>query len=108
MKGTTHRHKKYKKELRTMSTNEMEKKIAALKEWEELLEEAKAQVETLKDEIKAEMLTRNTEEMTAGRYICRWTSVLSNRFDTTTFKKEHAEMYKQYTKQTSSRRFSIA
>lgn len=91
-----------------MSTNEMEKKIAALKEWEELLEEAKAQVETLKDEIKAEMLTRNTEEMTAGRYICRWTSVLSNRFDTTTFKKEHAEMYKQYTKQTSSRRFSIA
>ncbi|MGN0476608.1 MAG: hypothetical protein ACI4HM_04635 [Ruminococcus sp.] len=91
-----------------MSINEMEKKIAALKEWEELLEEAKAQVETLKDEIKAEMLARNTEEMTAGRYICRWTSVLSNRFDTTTFKKEHAEMYKQYTKQTSSRRFSIA
>ena len=91
-----------------MSTNELEKKIAALKEWEELLEEAKAQVESLKDEIKAEMLSRNTEEMTAGRYICRWTSVLSNRFDTTTFKKEHAEMYKQYTKQTSSRRFSIA
>lgn len=91
-----------------MSTNEMEKKIAALKEWEELLEEAKAQVESLKDEIKAEMLSRNTEEMTAGRYICRWTSVLSNRFDTTTFKKEHAEMYKQYTKQTSNRRFSIA
>lgn len=91
-----------------MSTNEMEKKIAALKEWEELLEEAKAQVESLKDEIKAEMLSRNTEEMTAGRYICRWTSVLSNRFDTTTFKKEHAEMYKHYTKQTSSRRFSIA
>lgn len=91
-----------------MSINEMEKKIAALKEWEELLEEAKAQVESLKDEIKAEMLSRNTEEMTAGRYICRWTSVFSNRFDTTTFKKEHAEMYKQYTKQTSSRRFSIA
>ena len=91
-----------------MSINEMEKKIVALKEWEELLEEAKAQVESLKDEIEAEMLARNTEEMTAGRYICLWTSVLSNRFDTTTFKKEHAEMYKQYIKQTSSRRFSIA
>lgn len=91
-----------------MSTNEMEKKIATLREWEELLEEAKAQVEALKDEIKAEMLTRDTEEMTAGKYIVRWTSVLSQRFDSTTFKKEHAEMYKQYTKQTSSRRFSIA
>ncbi|HCI59506.1 MAG TPA: hypothetical protein DE313_01675 [Ruminococcus sp.] len=91
-----------------MSINEMEKKIETLREWEELLEEAKAQVETLKDEIKAEMLSRNTEELTAGRYICRWTSVLSNRFDSTTFKKEHAEMYKQYTKQTASKRFSIA
>lgn len=91
-----------------MSINEMEKKIETLREWESLLEEAKAEVEALKDEIKAEMLSRNTEEMTAGKYICRWTSVLSQRFDSTTFKKEHADMYKLYTKQTSSRRFSIA
>ncbi len=91
-----------------MSTNELETKIKKLQEWEALAEEAKAEAEALKDEIKAEMLNRDTEEITAGRYICRWTSVLSNRFDTTTFKKEHAEMYKQYTKQSSSRRFSIA
>ena len=93
-----------------MSVNELENKIKKLQEWEALAEEAKAkaEAEALKDEIKAEMLNRNTEEITAGRYICRWTSVLSNRFDTTTFKKEHAEMYKQYTKQSSSRRFSIA
>lgn len=91
-----------------MSINDMEMKIAKLQEWEQLLEEAKAEVESLKDEIKAEMLNRNAEEMTAGRYIVRWTSVLSNRFDTTTFKREHAEMYKQYTKQTASRRFSVA
>lgn len=89
-----------------MSTHEMESKIAKLQEWEALAEEAKA--EALRDEIKAEMLTRDTEEMEAGRFIIRWTSVLSNRFDTTTFKKDHAEMYKQYTKQTASRRFSIA
>ena len=91
-----------------MSVNEMEMKIAKLQEWEQLLEEAKAEVESLKDEIKAEMQSRNTEEMSAGRYIVRWTSVLSNRFDTTTFKREHAEMYKQYMKQTASRRFSVA
>ena len=91
-----------------MSINDMEMKIAKLQEWEQLLEEAKAEVESLKDEIKAEMQSRNTEEMSAGRYIVRWTSVLSNRFDTTTFKREHAEMYKQYTKQTASRRFSVA
>lgn len=87
---------------------EMENKIAKLQEWEALAEEAKAEAEALRDEIKAEMNKRDTEELEAGRFIIRWTSVLSNRFDTTSFKREHADMYKQYTKQTSSRRFSIA
>ncbi len=91
-----------------MSTHEVESKIAKLQEWETLAEEARAEAEALRDEIKAEMLARDTEELEAGRFICRWTSVLSNRFDTTSFKKEHADMYKQYTKQTASRRFSIA
>lgn len=91
-----------------MSTMEMENKIAKLQEWEALAEEAKAEAEALRDEIKAEMNKRDTEELEAGRFIIRWTSVLSNRFDTTSFKREHADMYKQYTKQTSSRRFSIA
>lgn len=91
-----------------MSTHEMESKIKKLQEWEALAEEAKAEAEALRDEIKAEMLARDTEELEAGRFIIRWTSVLSNRFDTTTFKKEHSEMYKLYTKQTTSRRFSIA
>ncbi len=91
-----------------MSTKEMESKIAKLQEWEALAEEAKAEAEALRDEIKAEMLTMETEEMEAGRFIVRWTSVLSNRFDTSAFKKDHSEMYKQYTKQSASRRFSIA
>ena len=91
-----------------MSINEMEAVVAKMQEWEELAAEAKAEAEALKDEIKAEMLSADTEEMEAGRYIVRWTSVLSNRFDSTAFKKEHAEMYKQYTKQTTSRRFSVA
>lgn len=91
-----------------MSTIEMEIKIVKLQEWEALAEEAKAEAETLRNEIKAEMQTRETEEMEAGCFIVRWTSVLSNRFDTTSFKKEYAELYKLYTKQTSSKRFSIA
>ena len=91
-----------------MSTHEIESKVAKLQEWEALAEEAKAEAEALRDEIKAEMLLRDTEEMTAGRFIIRYKSVLSNRFDTTTFKREHGEMYKQYVKQSESRRFSIA
>lgn len=91
-----------------MSTIEITSKTEALKDLEALIEEAKAEAETLRDEIKAEMLNRNTEEMEAGQYIIRWTSVLSQRFDTTSFKKVYGDLYKEYTKQTASRRFSIA
>ena len=91
-----------------MSTVEITSRIDALKDLETLIEEAKAEAEALRDEIKAEMLSRNTEEMEAGQYIVRWTSVLTQRFDTTAFKKVMPEVYKEYTKQVSSRRFSIA
>ena len=79
-----------------------------LKDLEALIEEAKAEAETLRDEIKTEMLNRNTEEMEAGQYIVRWTSVLSQRFDSTAFKKVMPDVYKAYTKQTASRRFTIS
>ena len=91
-----------------MSTIEITSKIEALKELEALIEEAKAEAEALRDEIKTEMLNRNTEEMEAGQYIVRWTPVLSQRFDSTAFKKVMPDIYKAYTKQVSSRRFSIA
>jgi predicted phage-related endonuclease len=91
-----------------MSNIEITGKIEALKDLESLIEEAKAEAEALRDEIKSEMLNRNTEEMEAGQYIVRWTSVLTQRFDTTAFKKVMPDVYKEYTKQVSSRRFSIA
>lgn len=90
-----------------MSSLEIISKVEALKEWEALAAEAAAEIEAIKDTIKAEMDGRGVEEMEAGQFIIRWTSVLSNRFDTTTFRKEHGELYKMYTKQTSSRRFSV-
>ena len=91
-----------------MSTNELTTKINDLKELEALIEEAKAEAEAIRDEIKQEMLNRETEELAAGKYIIRWTSVLSNRFDTTAFKKVMPDVYKAYTKQISSRRFTIS
>ena len=91
-----------------MSKNELVSKIEKLQEWEQLIEEAKTEAESLRDEIKQEMLRQDTEELEAGAYIIRWTSVLSNRFDTTGFKKVYGDLYKAFTKQTASKRFSIS
>ena len=91
-----------------MSRNELITAIEQLKEWEAILEEAQAEADALRDSIKAQMLEENTEELAVGAYIVRWTSVLSNRFDSTAFKKVMPDVYKAYTKQVSSRRFTIS
>ena len=90
-----------------MSTNQIMSKIENLLYWERITEEAKAKAEAIRDEIKQEMVNRNTEEMAVGQYIVRWTSVLSQRFDSNAFKKVLPELYKAYTKQVASRRFTI-
>lgn len=86
----------------------MIKKIEQLKEWEQVLSEAKAEVESLKDEIKQEMVDQSVEELEAGKYIVRYTNVLSQRLDTTAFKKALPDVYKGFLKQSASKRFSIA
>lgn len=91
-----------------MSKFELLAKIELLNKYEAMMEEIKAEAEAVRDAIKAEMLAQNTEEMMAGQYIIRWTSVLSNRFDTTSFKKTYGDLYKAYTKQVSSKRFTIS
>ena len=91
-----------------MSAKELTNKIESLRDLESLIEEAKAEAESLRDEIKSEMMMRNVEEMSIGQYIVRFTSVLSNRFDTTGFKKAYGDLYKSYIKQIASRRFTIS
>lgn len=91
-----------------MSRTEMISIIAELNEIESLIAEAKEQAESLKDSIKAEMLRQDTEELEVGGYVIRYTAVLSNRFNSTAFKKAMPEVYKAYTKQVSSRRFTIS
>lgn len=91
-----------------MATNEMIKKIEALNEWEQIIADAQAEAEAIRDAIKAEMMERDTEELIAGQYIVRWTSVLTNRFDSSAFKKVYGDLYKAFTKQSASRRFTIS
>ena len=91
-----------------MATNELLNKIEALNEWEALMEEAKAEAEAIRDEIKQHMLASETEELECGQYIIRYQSIVSNRFDSSAFKKALPEVYKSFIRQSTSKRFSIA
>ena len=91
-----------------MSTMEITAKIKELKELKALVKEAEIQIGALEDAIKAEMAKQNSEEMVAGIYIVRWTSVTSSKFDSNAFKKNMPDLYEKFIKQVNSRRFSIS
>ena len=92
-----------------MSDNAMLKNVESLIEYEALIEELKAEAEVIRNIIKEEMMARDTEELIIGSHIVRNTSVLTSRFDTKRFKENFGEaVYKAYTKEVASKRFSIA
>ena len=90
-----------------MSKYELLAKVELLNKYEAMMEELRAEADSVRNSIKAEMEAREVEELIAGQYIIRWTSVLSQRFDSTSFKKVLPDLYKAYTKQVASRRFTI-
>ena len=90
-----------------MTMKQVENRVKKLKALEIQQKELEHQMEELKADIKADMDRKGLEEQRAGEYIIRFTTVMSNRFDTKEFREEHSRLYERYTKAMTSRRFSI-
>lgn len=89
-----------------MSTNEMTSKIRELKELQALIEEAEAEAEAIKDQIKKAM--GENEELRAGEYKVTYKTVKASRLDSKSLKADLPEIADRYTVATEYRRFAIA
>lgn len=77
-----------------------------LRKVRERLEEYNRHKESLEHLLKEEL--GNAEHMTlAGRRLLSWKNSTQRRFDTTTFRKEYPQLYKEFLKETTTRRFTI-
>lgn len=91
-----------------MSKNELQAKVKELKELKIMASELADEITAIEDDIKAFMLLQGTDEVITAEYKIRYKTVASTRFDTTAFKKEHSDLYSLFTKQTTTRRLTIA
>lgn len=91
-----------------MSTNEPATTTYELRSLKQMREDLDAEIEQLENHIKAEMELRGVDNLLAGDYRIRWTLYTSIRFDTTAFKKDHADLAASYTRTTECRRFTVA
>ena len=87
-----------------MNINETMKELAQyLRMQEEIFET----VEGLKDQIKAYMKENGLETLASDEHKATYKAVCSSRIDTTAFKKAFPSMAEQFTKQTTSNRFTF-
>lgn len=89
-----------------MSENDIIRKVKLLREMQRMAEDAQAEAEAMKDEIKAYM--GDSEELRAGEYRITWKAVESSRVDVKALEKAMPEVAKAFTRKTTSRRFCVA
>ena len=91
-----------------MSIHELDAKVKNLRELRNFEAEVKSEITAIEDELKAEMLARNTDTLQGQGCIVTWITIVTSRFDSTAFRLTHAELFRQYSKATTSRRLVIA
>ena len=88
------------------TTTNINEAIRQIKEYQDLQEQVKAEIEALKAECIEYLDEHATDEYLCDEGKITYREVLSNRFQSTEFKKIHGYLYKAFTKQTASMRFT--
>ena len=91
-----------------MSQNEIITTVEELQELRRMQEELEAEITALQDRIKAHMDASGVDQMTAGAFKVSYKAVTSNRVDTAALKKALPELAQQFTRTTTTRRFTVA
>ena len=91
-----------------MSINEIDAKVSELRELRDMEAEVKSAITAIEDSLKAEMLAKNTDVLAGKDCTVTWKTIVTNRFDSAAFKLTHADMFTQFSRSSTSRRFVIA
>ena len=91
-----------------MSMNELESKVAELRELRRLADELAAEITATEDELKAYMTANSTDELYGPSFKITWKSVTSSRLDSKALKAAAPELWERFSKSTTTRRFIIA
>lgn len=82
--------------------------MAELAQYIRMQEEAATMVESLKDQLKAQMQAAGVDTLAGDEHKATYKAVTSCRVDTTALKKDLPEIAARYTKTAETRRFTFA
>ena len=91
-----------------MANQELIAKLNELAELRKMAEDLNAEIETIQADIKAHMSAEATDTLTVGPFKVTWKPITSTRIDTTALRKDLPEIWQEYGRTTTTRRFSVA
>ena len=91
-----------------MSMNELLPLVEQYREAQQMAEQAKAEMEALKEQIKAELAARNTDRLDVGTHRVTVQTVTTHRVDGKAFQAAMPELAQRFTIATTGTRFVVA
>lgn len=90
-----------------MSMNELNTAAKDYFAIQDMIAELEAQAEAIKDQMKAAMVEAGQEELNGTGWRATWHNTVTNRFDSSSFKKEYKDLYTAFCKPVSGTRFTL-
>lgn len=91
-----------------MTNKQLDNRVKKLQEIESRKQELEVQAEAIRAEIKADLESKGEDEHDTGSFIIRWKEIISRRLDSKALKAALPDVFAAYSKESSTRRFSIA
>ena len=91
-----------------MSMNDLENKVAELRELRRMQDELAAEISATEDSLKAYMTENGTDTLHGPSFKITWKDVTSSRLDCKALKAAAPTIWEQFAKQTTTRRFILA
>lgn len=91
-----------------MTERMIENRVKKLSALEEQIAQLQEQADVIKGELKADLEEKGLDELKTKNFLIRWKEIISNRLDGKALKAALPEIYSQYCRPISSRRFTVA
>lgn len=91
-----------------MTERMIENRITKLSALQTQIAQLQQQADAIQGELKADLEEKGLDELKTKNFLIRWKEIVSNRLDGKALKAALPEIYAQYTRQSTSRRFTIA
>lgn len=91
-----------------MTNRQLDNRVKKIQAIEAQIKELETQADALRDEIKADLTEKGEDEHNTGSFIIRWKEIFSSRLNSKALKAALPDVFAAYTKQSSSRRFTVS